>query len=109
MRSGGYNNLPRMQIQGSDNDVMIRPPQPSLAQFPNEKFLREAAIANFIVQNTQVPVPRVLFHGLSKPVSEVGHFIVIQHVENCGSMSHALVILNEKDPSMAHMLKTDIA
>ncbi|RFU30718.1 hypothetical protein B7463_g5620, partial [Scytalidium lignicola] len=105
---GGYNNIYRVRIEGSD-DVVIRLPQPSLAQFPNEKTLREAATANFITQNTQVPVARVLFHGLSNPDSEVGPFIVIQHVENCGTMSHALMMPNERDPTEAHMLNPGIS
>lgn len=109
MRIGGYNNLYRMRIKGSKDDVIIRLPQPSLAQFPGEKTLREAATASFIAQNTRVPVPRVLFHGLSSPDSEVGPFIIIQHVENCGSMSHALAMPNEKDPSEAHMLNPDVS
>ncbi|TVY57698.1 hypothetical protein LSUE1_G010245 [Lachnellula suecica] len=109
MRIGGYNNLYRMRIEGSKDDVMIRLPQPSLAQFPGEKTLREAAIASFIAQNTRVPAPRVLFHGLSSPDSEVGPFIIIQHVENRGSMSHALAMPNEKDPSEAHMLNPDVS
>ncbi|KAL5317510.1 hypothetical protein ACEPPN_014605 [Leptodophora sp. 'Broadleaf-Isolate-01'] len=108
MRIGGYNNLYRMRIEGSKDDVIIRLPQPSLAQFPGGKTLREAAVANFIAQHTQVPVPRVLFHGLSSPDSEVGPFTIIPYIENCGSMSHALAMPNEKDPSEAHMLNPDV-
>ncbi|KAH7323840.1 hypothetical protein BKA65DRAFT_528625 [Rhexocercosporidium sp. MPI-PUGE-AT-0058] len=77
--------------------------------YPGEKALREAAIASFIAQNTRVPVPRVLFHGLSSLDSEVGPFSIIQHVENYGSMSHALAMPNEKDPSEAHMLNPDVS
>ncbi|KAK3369100.1 hypothetical protein B0T24DRAFT_533558 [Lasiosphaeria ovina] len=106
---GGYNNLYRMQIEGSDGDVMIRLPQPSLAQFPDEKTRREAATASFIAQKTRVPVPRVLFYGLSSPDSKVEPFIIIQYVENCGTMSHALAMPNEKDPSAAHMLNPDVS
>lgn len=36
MMVGGYNNLYRMRIEGS-NDVVIRLPQPNLARFPDEK------------------------------------------------------------------------
>ncbi|KAH9224627.1 phosphotransferase [Leptodontidium sp. 2 PMI_412] len=108
MRIGGYNILYRMRIEGSKDDVIIRLPQPSLAQFPGKKTLREAAVANFIAQNTRVPVPRVLFHGLSSPDSEVGPFTIIPYIENYGSMSHALAMPNEKDPSEAHMLNPDV-
>src|ERR1700709_713268 len=93
-----YNNLYRMRIEGSDNDIIIRLPQPNLSQFPEEKTLREAAMASFIEQNTPVPVPKVLFHGLSGPDSEVGPFIIIQYIENSGSMSHKLAMPNERDP-----------
>ncbi|KAF4620086.1 hypothetical protein G7Y89_g14737 [Cudoniella acicularis] len=106
IRIGGYNNLYRMKIEGSANNVMIRLPQPNIAQFPNEKTLREAATATFIAQNTQIPVPQVLFHGLE---SEVGPFVIIQYVENCGSMSHALAMPNETEPTMAHMLNLDLS
>ncbi|KAH6710987.1 hypothetical protein BKA61DRAFT_737861 [Leptodontidium sp. MPI-SDFR-AT-0119] len=108
MRIGGHNILYRMRIEGSKDDVIIRLPQPSLAQFPGEKTIREAAVANFITQNTRVPVPRVLFHGLSSPDSEVGPFTIIPYIENYGSMSHALAMPNEKDPSEAHMLNPDV-
>ena len=40
MRIGGYNNLYRMRIEGSDDDVIIRLPQPSLVQFPDEKLFK---------------------------------------------------------------------
>jgi aminoglycoside phosphotransferase (APT) family kinase protein len=106
---GGYNNLYRMKIEGSDEDVLIRLPQPNLAQFPEEKTVREAATASFILHNTRVPVPRVLFHGLSIPDSELGPYIIMQYVENHRSMSHALAVPNEKDPNEAHMLNPDVS
>lgn len=108
MRIGGYNNLYGMQIEGSKNDVMIRLPQLSLAQFPDEKTFREAAVANFIAQNTLVPLPPVLFYGVSDPDREIGPFTIIPFVENCGSMSRAIAMPNEKDPTEAHMLNPDI-
>lgn len=109
MRIGVYNNLYRMRIEGSKEDNIIRMPQPSLARFPDEKTLREAATASFIVQSTRVPIPRVLFYGLLGPDSVVGPFSIIQHVENCGSMSQALAMPNEKDPTDAHMLNPAIS
>jgi hypothetical protein len=77
MRIGEYNNLYRMRIEGSKDNIIIRLLQPSLAQLPDEKTLREAATASFIAQNTRVLVPRVLFQGLLSPDSEVGPFIII--------------------------------
>ena len=39
MRIGGYNNLYRMRIKRSKDNVIIRLPQPSLAQVSDEKTL----------------------------------------------------------------------
>ena len=96
---GGYNNLYKMKIEGSGEDVLIRLPQPNLAQFPEEKTVREAATASFILQNTRVLVHWVLFYGLSIPDSELGPYIIMQYVESHRPMSHALAMPNEKDPT----------
>ncbi|KAJ9130148.1 Phosphotransferase [Pleurostoma richardsiae] len=108
MRIGGYNNLYRMRLEGSNDDVMIRLPQPNKSQFPYEKTLREAATANFIAQNTRIPVPRVLFYGSSSMDSELGPYTIIPYVENRRSLSHALAMPNE-DATQAHMLDPDIS
>jgi len=106
---GGYNNLYRMRIEGSPHDVMIRLPQHHRCQFPDEKTMREAATAIFVAEKTAIPVPRVLFHGKSTPDSQIGPFIIIEHVENSGSMSHALAMPNKTDPTESHMLNPDIS
>ncbi|KAK1769600.1 hypothetical protein QBC33DRAFT_576756 [Phialemonium atrogriseum] len=84
LRIGGFNNLYRLRIEG-----------------PNQ--------AHFVAQNTRIPVAQVLFYGLSSPESEVGPFLIIKHVENCGTMSHALAMPNEKDPTEAHMLNPGVS
>jgi len=112
-RISGYNNLYQMKIEELDNYVFLRLPQPNMVMFPDEKILAEAATANFIVQNTQIPVPRVLFHGISSldfyPDSDIGPYIVIQHVENCNDISEVLHLPNEKHPDANHMLNPDIS
>lgn len=106
---GGYNNLYRMKIEGLDNDVFLRLPQPNLILFPDEKTLAEAATATFVLQNTQIPVPRVLSHGVSSPDSGVGAYIIIECVESCSDISQALHMPNEKYPDANHMLNPNIS
>ncbi|TVY29655.1 hypothetical protein LHYA1_G000890 [Lachnellula hyalina] len=106
---GGYNNLYRMKIEGINDCVPLRLPQPNIVLFPDEKILAEAATASFVVQNTQIPVPRVLFRGVSSPDSDIGPYIIIQNVENCNDISDVLHIPNEEDPDENHMLNPDIS
>ena len=106
---GGYNNLYRMKIEGINDCVLLRLPQPNIVLFPDEKILAEAATASFILQNTQIPVPRVLFRGVSSPDSEIGPYIIIQNVENCNDISDVLHIPNEEDPEENHMLNPNIS
>jgi hypothetical protein len=52
---GGYNILYRVRLDGVSPNVIVRLPCPHLAQFPDEKTLREAATARYIGRNTQFP------------------------------------------------------
>jgi hypothetical protein len=106
---GGYNNLYQMKIEESNDNVLLRLPQPNMVMFPDEKILAEAATASFIVHNTQIPVPRVLFHGVSNPDSDIGPYMIIQKVENCNDISEVLHIPNENDVDENHMLNPDIS
>ena len=102
---GGYNVLYRLRIEGVVSDVLIRLPCPSFAQFPEEKTFREAATARYIRENTHVPVPEVFHYGQD---SEVGPFIILQHVENRSTLSHTL--RNPKgDPNDSYVLNPDIS
>ncbi len=89
---GGYNILYRICLEGASADVIVRVPCPNLAQFPEEKTLREVAIARYIKQNTQIPVPRLFWHGQNPGV---GPFIIFQYVENRWDLSDALTIPNQ--------------
>ncbi|KAJ9155494.1 Phosphotransferase [Pleurostoma richardsiae] len=109
VKLGGYNFLCRMRVQGSDQDVMVRLPQPGIVQFSDEKTLREAAVVQFLTQNTRVPVPPVLLYGLSSLAPEVGPFLIIRHVENRGSISHTLTKPRQEDPDEADVLNPCIS
>ncbi|KAK3298755.1 uncharacterized protein B0H64DRAFT_422494 [Chaetomium fimeti] len=83
---GGFNILYRVRLDGVSPrpDVMVRLPCPNLVQFPVEKTLQEAATANYIANNTSIPVPQHFFY-----------------------VSARLTTPND-DPSVAHVLNPDL-
>ncbi|KAM0429770.1 hypothetical protein ACHAPT_006376 [Fusarium lateritium] len=101
---GGFNILYRIRLEGISPDVMVRLPCPSLVQFPAEKTFQEAATAALIAERTQLPIPRQLFYGED---SMVGPFVIMERVENCGSVSARLNRPSE-DSSTPHVLDPDI-
>lgn len=102
---GGFNILYRIRLEGTSPDVMVRLPCPSLVQFPNEKTVYEATTAALIAKQTQLPIPRQLFYDQD---STVGPFVIMEHVENCGSLSARLTRLSE-DSSALHVLDPNVS
>ncbi|KAM5350184.1 hypothetical protein ACJ41O_006689 [Fusarium nematophilum] len=101
---GGFNVLYRIRIEGVPGDVMVRLPCPSLVQFPDEKTVQEAATAACVAKNTRIPVARQFFHGEN---SRVGPFVILERIENRGSMSARLTRPND-DPGETHVLNPGI-
>ncbi|KAL3419901.1 phosphotransferase [Phlyctema vagabunda] len=101
---GGFNILYRVRVDGVSPDVIVRLPCPSLVQFPDEKIVQEAGTAVCILKSTEIPLPRVLFYGRE---SMVGPFVILQFIENNGSMSARLNTPND-DPSIPHVLNPDV-
>ncbi len=54
-------------------------------------------------------MPRVLSYGLSSPDFPLGPYIIMQHIEHCGSMSHALAMPDEENPNESHVLNPDVS
>ncbi|KAK1766503.1 hypothetical protein QBC33DRAFT_578854 [Phialemonium atrogriseum] len=79
---GGFNTIYRIHLEGVSPGVLVRLPGPSLA-----------------------PIPRHFFYGRDPTL---GSFIILQHVENRGSMSARLTTPND-DPSVTHVLNPDVA
>ncbi|KAL3424742.1 phosphotransferase [Phlyctema vagabunda] len=102
---GGFNHLYRIRVEDLSRDVLVRRPSVSQSQFPEEKTLREAATAKYIQQNTQVPTPLVFFYS---DLSDVGPFIIIEHIENKSTLSHALTTPGV-DRSVTHALDPNIS
>ncbi|KAF4980538.1 hypothetical protein FZEAL_3473 [Fusarium zealandicum] len=102
---GGFNILYRIRLEDTSPDVMVRLPCPSLVQFPDEKTIQEAATAAFIAKETELPIPRQLSYGQQ---STVGPFVMMDHVENCGSLSARLNKPSE-DASSPHILDSNVS
>ncbi|CAM1503233.1 Fc.00g080090.m01.CDS01 [Cosmosporella sp. VM-42] len=110
---GGFNVLYRIRLAEEEAllkgpeapDIMIRLPFPSLVQFPDEKTIQEAATADYVAKNTQLPVPKQFCYGQD---SVLGPFILLQHIKNCGSLSARLATPN-KDLSVTHVLNPNIS
>ncbi|KAK1973252.1 phosphotransferase [Colletotrichum cereale] len=102
---GGFNILYRIRLEETSRDVMVRLPCPSLVQFPDEKTVHEAATAALIAKQTQLPIPRQFFYGQD---SKVGPFVIMERIENCGSVSARLTKPSE-DSSTPHVLDPDVS
>jgi len=101
---GGFNILYRIHLEGVSPDIIVRLPCPSLVQFPDEKTDQETATAACIAKNTSVPTPQLFFSGRD---STRGPFVILQYIENHGSMSARLTTPNH-DPSVTHVLDPSI-
>jgi hypothetical protein len=102
---GGYNILYRVQVEGMASDVYVRLPCPDWVQFPIEKTLREGATARYVEQYTRIPVPKVFYYGEK---SDLGPFIILQHVDNCGLMADRIKMPNP-DPDVTSVLDPKIS
>ncbi|PVH84081.1 phosphotransferase [Cadophora sp. DSE1049] len=104
MNIGGYNIVYRLRVK-CFSDVIVRRPIPCFAQFPEEKTLIDAATANYVETQTQVPVAPVLFHGKT---SKLGHYLIIKYAEHQYSMSTALNATND-DTDKTFVLDSNIS
>ncbi|KAG9244999.1 phosphotransferase [Calycina marina] len=102
---GGYNILYKVQVEGMASDVYVRLPCPDWVQFPIEKTLQEGATARYVEQHTQIPVPKVFDYGEK---SDLGPFMILQHVENSGLMVNRIKMPN-LDPDVTSVLDPNIS
>jgi aminoglycoside phosphotransferase (APT) family kinase protein len=102
---GGYNILYKIQVEGMASDVYVRLPCPDWVQFPIEKTLQEGATARYLEQHTQIPIPKVFYYGEK---SDLGPFMILQHVENRGLMVNRIKMPNP-DPDVPSVLDPNIS
>lgn len=101
---GGFNIIYRISLEGGLPMSWSGSPAPAWFSSLDEKVLQETATANYLVENTKIPVPRHIFCGRDPTV---GSFIILQHVASCGSLSARPKIPNE-DLSVTHVLNPDV-
>ncbi|KAH8201105.1 hypothetical protein TruAng_004732 [Truncatella angustata] len=101
---GGFNVLYPIRIISSSTDVLVRLPCPDSAVFPEEKTLGEAATAAYISQYTQLPVPKIFYHGID---SDIGPFMIIQDIGSRRAMDQALEA--PRDPNDTPVLHSEIS
>ncbi|KAJ4316593.1 hypothetical protein N0V84_007790 [Fusarium piperis] len=91
--------------KGLSANVLVRLPCPDQAVFPAEKTLAEAATTAFISQHTQLPAPKVSYHGID---ADAGPFMIIEDLGSRRGMGQALEAPRE-DPNDAPVLRPDIS
>ena len=97
-----------MCLEGTSNDdVVVRVPCPAMVQFPDEKTLAEVATMKYIKDKTDIPVPGIYHYGLSDHSPDISQFIIMQYIENNGSLSATLKDPKTK-PGEIHTLDPDI-
>lgn len=89
---------------GSPPKHLLRVPNAGIV-FPDEKTAAECATAQFLHENTSIPVPRVLHYGLSQQNPAIGPYIIMERVEHFWTMS-ARLNKRYKEPGARHVLDT---
>ncbi|CZT49192.1 uncharacterized protein RSE6_09997 [Rhynchosporium secalis] len=102
---GGYNILYKVQVKGRASDIYVRLPCPDWVQFPIEKTLQEGTTARYVEQQTQIPVPKVFYYSEE---SDLGPFMILQHMENSGLMADRIK-QPYPDPDVTSILDPDIS
>ena len=71
--------------------AMIRFPMPAYFQYANEKLLAEVATMRYISDNTTIPLPFVLHHGMKEESpGGLGPFMIMEWVDNAGDVVDVL-------------------
>ncbi|KAF2795268.1 phosphotransferase family protein [Melanomma pulvis-pyrius CBS 109.77] len=87
---GAYNVTIRMLFDDGGSAI-IRIPCPGIHVFAEEKVRKEVSIMKYISENTTIPIPFVLHHGMTDECpGRLGPFIIMEWVENVETLSDAL-------------------
>ena len=91
LEKGSFNITLRMKYTYSATN--IRFPQPGAVLFPEEKVKNEVAVMRYILDQTSIPVPFIVYSGTKEesPV-KLGPFIMMSHIEHTTTMYDALNI-----------------
>ncbi|KAM3466323.1 hypothetical protein NHJ6243_001063 [Beauveria neobassiana] len=102
---GGWNIVFVFELAASNSRVVLRLPSPHAAHFAEEKTSLETATIKFLSQHTNVSIPTLFSSGQH---ADLGHYIILEFIENTGLLSRALAQPNE-DKEEAPVLNMDMA
>ena len=87
---GAFNLCFRMEFEDGFSSL-IRFPCPGRVIFPEEKVRNEVAVMTYLKQNTNIPVPRIIDHGMGDgSPAGLGPFILMEYVEHASNMTAQL-------------------
>ncbi|CAK48997.1 uncharacterized protein BO96DRAFT_433053 [Aspergillus niger CBS 101883] len=70
----------------------------SISMFREEKIQREVAVMHFLEYFTNLRIPHILHHGMTKESpKELGPFIIMEHISNEGDFIDALIPGRSRD------------
>ena len=87
---GAFNLCFRMVFEDGFSSL-LRFPCPGRVMFPEEKVRNEVAVMTYLKQNTNIPVPSIIHHGMgdASPAG-LGPFILMEYVEHASNMTAQL-------------------
>ncbi|MCJ1259931.1 hypothetical protein MMC24_007770 [Lignoscripta atroalba] len=87
---GGFNIHLKMTFL-SGRPAMIRFPDPGRIKFPEEKIRKEVAVIRLLQEQTSIPVPFILHHGMTdESPFGLGPFIIMEYIEHACDLVDAL-------------------
>lgn len=79
---GSFNICIRIRFEDEGPDAIIRFPKAGVTSLRDEKVESEVQVMKFLIQNTTIPIPRLISWGLTKESpGSLGPFIIMDYVE----------------------------
>ncbi|KAH8423916.1 phosphotransferase family protein [Aspergillus melleus] len=84
---GAFNLCFRMVFEDGFSSL-LRSPCPGRVMFAEEKVRNEVAVMTFLKENTRVPVPDIIHHGMGdESPAGLGPFILMEYVEHVSNLA----------------------
>lgn len=84
---GAFNLCFRM-VFAEGFSFLLRFPCPGRVMFPEEKVRNEVAVMTFLKQNTNIPIPNIIHHGMGdEGPTGLGPFILMEYVAHVSNLA----------------------
>lgn len=84
---GAFNLCFRMVFEDGFSSL-LRFPCPGRVMFPEEKVRNEVAVMTFLKQDTHIPVPKIIHHGMrEESPAGLGPFILMEYVAHASNLA----------------------